>query len=233
MALYGTLQEMSLTDLIQHNCQDRKTAQLTIEHEGKKMDIFFKDGEVVHAVMGPISGEDALTRALGWADGKFILEIGKETPMVTIKRNWSSIILEHSHPSDGGKTGSGPVLSDEERRERMLNETLINFLTSSNVFVGAVITDTAGKIRALCLADPEDQDTYGKLAASVYSYNTRGLKMLNLGSFAYTIIQSENNCLVISQIVPNTLIAAISSTPDIPAMVIEFNQVCSDIKPLL
>lgn len=233
MALYGTLQEMSLPDLIQHNCQDRKTAQLTIEHEGKKMDIFFKDGEVVHAVMGPISGEDALTRALGWDDGKFILEIGKVSPAVTIKRNWSSLLLEHSHHGAGSQTASGPVLSDEERRDRMLNETLINFLTSSNVFIGAVITDTTGKVRALCLENTADQDTYTKLAASVYSYNTRGLKILNMGNFAYAIIQAEKNCLVISQISPDVLIVAISSSTDIPAMVNEFNQVCSDIKPLL
>lgn len=49
MAMQGNLHVMTVADLIQHNCQDRKTARIVIEHNGDQGLLFFRDGAVVHA----------------------------------------------------------------------------------------------------------------------------------------------------------------------------------------
>ncbi len=94
MAMHGSLRDMAVADLIQHNCQDRKTAQLKIHHNGSQAVIFFKDGNVVHATLGNTQGEEVIYGIIGWEEGQFTLDAGIEPPAQTIHRSWSSLVLE-------------------------------------------------------------------------------------------------------------------------------------------
>lgn len=40
MALQGNLHDMTVADLIQHSCQDGKTARIMIEHNGRHAGLF-------------------------------------------------------------------------------------------------------------------------------------------------------------------------------------------------
>jgi predicted regulator of Ras-like GTPase activity (Roadblock/LC7/MglB family) len=94
MGMHGNLHDMTIADLIQHNCQDRKTAQLFIKNVNQQASLFFKDGNVVHAVSGDQEGEEVVYQILGWEEGIFSLETGVEPPAVTITRSWSGLLLE-------------------------------------------------------------------------------------------------------------------------------------------
>lgn len=130
MGMQGNLRDMAIADLIQHNCQDRKTAQLKIEHSGQQAILYFMDGNVAHAVLGNQTGEEVVYQILHWEDGVFDLKTGVKPPKKTITRNWSGILLEGArrldekivgedsvkgkqniHPEDKGMAKLGDMLS--------------------------------------------------------------------------------------------------------------------------
>jgi predicted regulator of Ras-like GTPase activity (Roadblock/LC7/MglB family) len=114
MAMRGSLRDMAVADLIQHNCQDRKTAQLSIEHDGCQALLFFKDGAVVHATLDDLQGEEVIYRILEWEVGQFGLETGVEPPAATISRSWSSLLLEGARRLDETGLENEPIISEVE-----------------------------------------------------------------------------------------------------------------------
>ena len=103
MGMQGNLRDMTVADLIQHNCQDRKTAELQIQNGNQQAVMYFKDGKVVHARFGGQVGEEVIYRVLDWSEGSFNLESGVEAPKTTIKRSWSGLLLEGAKRVDERK----------------------------------------------------------------------------------------------------------------------------------
>lgn len=228
MALYGSLIEMSVADLIQHNCQDRKTALLTVDRNGKKGQVYFHDGGIVHAVLGPVQGEEAVFQLLTWDDGKFVLETGAFAPVQTIQRNWSSILLEGAKRVDEALEDTGPV--GVGRRGKAVNDILINFLTTTRVFRGAIVTDTSGAVRAACIENQGDEDVLGSIAAAMLNFGSRALKLTSNGKFMYSIIQGEVGSVVATMLNANLMILALSTAKAGPTtMMEELNRVCESL----
>lgn len=98
--MQGSLKDMAVADLIQHNCQDRKTARLVIEHQGQEATIFFDGGAVLHATLGDIQGEEVVYRILDWQKGTFNLESDISAPERTITRGWAGLLLEGARRLD-------------------------------------------------------------------------------------------------------------------------------------
>jgi len=90
----GNLKDMAVADLIQHSCQDRKTAKLTIQHADEEATLYFKDGRIDHAVLGKNIGEEVIYRIMKWVEGTFEIKAGVEPPKITITNNWEAILLE-------------------------------------------------------------------------------------------------------------------------------------------
>jgi predicted regulator of Ras-like GTPase activity (Roadblock/LC7/MglB family) len=113
MGMQGNLRDMAIADLIQHNCQDRKTAQLRIEHSGQQAILYFEDGNVSHAVLGNQTGEEVIYEILQWEDGIFDLETGIKPPRTTITRNWSGLLLEGARRLDENELEANLVKSEQ------------------------------------------------------------------------------------------------------------------------
>jgi predicted regulator of Ras-like GTPase activity (Roadblock/LC7/MglB family) len=94
MGLQGNLKEMSVADLIQHNCNDNKTARLDIHHAGQEASLFFAAGNVVHASLGKQEGEEVVYQILAWEEGDFSLTQGIQAPRQSIERSWSGLLME-------------------------------------------------------------------------------------------------------------------------------------------
>ncbi len=94
MGMKGKLSDMAISDLIQHNCQERKTAQLVIDNGMFKAELYFKNGNIVHASLGNMVGEEVVYQVLSWENGNFDLENNIDPPSKTIERSWSSLLLE-------------------------------------------------------------------------------------------------------------------------------------------
>jgi predicted regulator of Ras-like GTPase activity (Roadblock/LC7/MglB family) len=94
MGLQGNLKEMSVADLIQHYCNENKTAQLAIRHAGQEAALYFADGNVVHASLGNQEGEEVVYQILVWEEGDFSLSQGIQAPRQSIERSWSGLLME-------------------------------------------------------------------------------------------------------------------------------------------
>jgi predicted regulator of Ras-like GTPase activity (Roadblock/LC7/MglB family) len=112
----GDLRDMGIADLIQHNCQDRKTAQVSIAHSGRQAVLFFQDGDVVHAGLEDKAGEEVIYEILKWEDGTFEMENNVAPPARTIQKNWSSLLLEGARRLDENASNA-PQSVTEERME--------------------------------------------------------------------------------------------------------------------
>lgn len=90
----GRLEDMAVADLIQLNCQDRKEAKVELKSGAKKAELFFKDGNVVHATLDDMQGEEVVYNLLGWEAGSFDLKAEVSSPEISITREWSTLLLE-------------------------------------------------------------------------------------------------------------------------------------------
>lgn len=93
MAVTGNLKDISLTNLIQVNAQSGFSGCLSVQKAEENAQIYFTEGEIIHAVLGEISGRDAFNQILGWDDGEFDLATGIAAPVTTINASWSDLIL--------------------------------------------------------------------------------------------------------------------------------------------
>lgn len=95
MALKGGLQDMSLANLVQMLCLDQRQAKLTLKNQniGEGV-IFFERGEVVHAEIGSLAGEEAIYHLLGWTDGTFEMSNQGVIPDQTITLPWNHLLME-------------------------------------------------------------------------------------------------------------------------------------------
>jgi hypothetical protein len=112
----GDLQDMGIADLIQHNCQDRKTAQVSVQHAGREAVLFFQDGDIVHAGLEDKAGEEVVYEILQWNDGTFETENSVPPPAKTIRKTWSSLLLEGARRLDE-KAGAAPPSGSEAGKE--------------------------------------------------------------------------------------------------------------------
>jgi predicted regulator of Ras-like GTPase activity (Roadblock/LC7/MglB family) len=103
MPLEGSLRELSLTNIIQLNCNEMSTATVCLAHEGQEGLICFADGAIVHAVSGDLVGEEAVYDLLSWPDGSFVVRQGEQAPARTISANWNSLLLEGIRRIDEGE----------------------------------------------------------------------------------------------------------------------------------
>ena len=75
-AFSGLLDDMGLVDLIQTVEIGRKTGRLNIETRGQRGQVSFKEGKVINARSGRLTGERAFYRMLVWNVGTFSMEFG-------------------------------------------------------------------------------------------------------------------------------------------------------------
>jgi hypothetical protein len=127
MALQGDLQHMGVADLIQHNCQDGKTGQLTIEHNQERAALFFKAGNVVHATLGQMQGEEVVYRILSWEQGHFKLESGVQSPATTITRSWSGLLLQGAQRLDEANQANQLSLTQPEGKNLWQSKKEVNY----------------------------------------------------------------------------------------------------------
>jgi predicted regulator of Ras-like GTPase activity (Roadblock/LC7/MglB family) len=105
MSVKGTLNELSVADLVQFNCQMGVTSRLTIENDSQVAQVYFKNGLVVHTICDEKEGKEAFSELLRWQGGNFDLEQNVPSPAQTITCHWSDLLLSglHQLDEDGGK----------------------------------------------------------------------------------------------------------------------------------
>jgi predicted regulator of Ras-like GTPase activity (Roadblock/LC7/MglB family) len=114
MGMTGNLSGLAAADLIQLNCVDQKVARLQIAHAEIVAEIFFADGQIVHAECGGQKGEEVIYQVLGWNEGDFSLENEIRSPEISIHRSWPALLLEGARRLDEEKYSQLPASEETE-----------------------------------------------------------------------------------------------------------------------
>lgn len=96
MSIEGNLQEMSVADLIQHSCAEGKIIRILLQDDVRDLtgSVFIESGEITHAELGTLEGEEAVYSLLSWDEGTFRQDPDMPAPVRTIHRNTTGILLE-------------------------------------------------------------------------------------------------------------------------------------------
>ena len=91
----GNLADMAVVDLIQTMEMGSKSGFMHFQNTtGQETSLYFTDGQIIHAVMGNVTGEAAIYRLLGWTEGGFSVEFGPVEQEQTIDRPNQALLME-------------------------------------------------------------------------------------------------------------------------------------------
>lgn len=102
MALTGELSDLSLAELIEFFCNQRKTGRLKVIYPVGSGYFYLKSGAVIHAHFGDLRGIDAVYYALTQPNASFTFNAEFEAPEHSIHQPWTSVVLEGLRRLDEG-----------------------------------------------------------------------------------------------------------------------------------
>jgi hypothetical protein len=108
MALTGELSDLSLAELIEIFCNQRKTGRLKVIYSVGPGYFYLQNGSVVHARIGLLRGIEAVYFALTLPNASFTFSPAFEAPEHTINQPWTSVVLEGLRRMDEGVTPGDP-----------------------------------------------------------------------------------------------------------------------------
>ncbi len=102
MALTGHLSDLSLSELIEFFCNQRKTGLLKVLYPQGPGHFYLQQGSVVDARVGVLRGIDAVYFALTLPNAKFEFSGSVEANERTINQPWTQVVLEGLRRLDEG-----------------------------------------------------------------------------------------------------------------------------------
>src|SRR5438128_12617716 len=93
MAFQGSLKELPLPDIIQLVSVSGKTGKFTLTRDADRGFIFLKNGQMVHAVIGDLIGEEAIYSLAIWNHGEFQFNPGEDSDRQTITKSNTNLLM--------------------------------------------------------------------------------------------------------------------------------------------
>lgn len=151
MALTGHLSDLSLSELIEFFCNQRKTGQLKVLYPQGSGYFYLQTGSVVDARIGVLRGLDAVYYALTLPNAKFEFGSASDSIERTINQPWTQVVLEGLRRLDEGvvPTAAFPPGYQEENDPPEVNQPDTSFteLESLRVpsFLSFIGSESVGK----------------------------------------------------------------------------------------
>jgi hypothetical protein len=115
MAVEGNLTDMNLPSLVQIMCLEHRRLALVLKRPGEEGRIFFDDGQIIHAQVGSLVGEEAVYQLLTWTNGAFHMSNHAQPSHRTVTAPWNHLLLEGIRRLDEHRAGVA-VQSQEQQR---------------------------------------------------------------------------------------------------------------------
>jgi hypothetical protein len=112
MALSGQLSDLSLAELIEFFCNQRKTGRLKVAYERAPGYFYFDRGDLVDAKIGSLHGIEAIYYALTLANASFKFSPAFEPTRRSIHQPWTQVTLEGLRRLDEGIKPKEPTLEE-------------------------------------------------------------------------------------------------------------------------
>jgi hypothetical protein len=117
----GAVAGLSLTDVIQLKGHNKYTGCITVIYGSSEGVIYFADGEIIHAVQGNETGEEAIYQIIKWPGGSFNIHPEMTSNVCTIHYRTDFLLMEALRRLDeerasGTDSGAGNGASVTPRR---------------------------------------------------------------------------------------------------------------------
>ncbi len=122
MAFQGSLKELPLPDIIQLVSVSGKTGKFTLTREADQGFIYLKNGQMVHAEVGDLTGEEAIYSLAIWNHGEFQFNAGEEPDRQTITKSNTNLLMEAARRLDEWRVLSKKIPSVEDVPELLTRE---------------------------------------------------------------------------------------------------------------
>jgi hypothetical protein len=122
MAFQGSLKELPLPDIIQLVSVSGKTGKFTLSREADRGFIFLKNGQMVHATIGELVGEEAIYSLAIWNQGEFQFNPNEEPDRQTITKSNTNLLMEAARRLDEWRVLSKKIPSVDFVPELMVRE---------------------------------------------------------------------------------------------------------------
>lgn len=100
----GSLADMSFSDLMQVLSAGGKSMDVSVSNATEKGRIILRDGSVIHAEAGSVTGEKAFYSLMQWKDGQFSMSECHKFPEPTVTSSTMSLLMEGARIADEGAT---------------------------------------------------------------------------------------------------------------------------------
>ena len=154
MALTGQLNDLSLSELIEFFCNQRKTGRLKVDYALAPGVFFIKEGELVDAKIGALNGAEAIYFALTLPSAAFDFSAQVQSQRRTINDPWTRVVLEGLRRIDEGIAPSEQdPFADLGNDE--LDEAIAGYLSSNNEATDNAPTQPQSKPAERASAPPQ------------------------------------------------------------------------------
>ncbi len=189
MPLQGNLKEMSLANLIQVNCQEMRSAHLTLTAHGQQGEIYLSDGQVVHAALGVHIGEEAIYEMLLWEDGSFVLDLEQPPPEKSITIGWQELLLKGMMQVPERQTA-------EKKVEESMDPDALTQLKAIDGVSGAVISSCDGVVLGASVPE-SDGENEAAVAVFVGSAANQLGQALQLDTFQHGLVALKSKRILV------------------------------------
>ncbi len=90
--MQGNLSEINLNEILSLAMGGKKTGVLTLRRGDETVEVFFSEGDIIHATCPIGEGEKAIYYPVTWADGGFTLQANGLAPATTVQRDSGQIL---------------------------------------------------------------------------------------------------------------------------------------------
>jgi hypothetical protein len=132
MALTGELSDLSLAELIEFFCNQRKTGRLKVIYAHMPGYFYIQAGALVDARIGTLSGIEAIYYALTLPNASFSFDAEYESEQRTIHQPWTQVVLEGLRRMDEGISTEPPINKDELPDENDLEQAFESVISDGD-----------------------------------------------------------------------------------------------------
>jgi hypothetical protein len=109
MSFQGSIQELPVPDIIQLVSVSGKTGMFTLVRGAERGYIYLRNGQMIHARVGDLAGEEAIYALAIWSSGDFQFSPGEEPDTVSIEKSNTSLLMEAARRLDEWKVLSRKI----------------------------------------------------------------------------------------------------------------------------
>lgn len=204
----GAVTGMTIPDLLQIKGVNRFTGRISIEHGRDIGQIFFRDGDIIHAELNGLEGRGAFDRIMRWVGGTFRTEPKITTTRQTITDGLQFLLLDALRLRDEAMAEPGGAEEMPEKQEQK-GGTMTDRLSTVSGLMDAAITSRQGDI---IQGVGENAETIAAQGMYLVMTSEKIGEGMGLGSFKGAVVQGGRSHIIVLEGPRNYLFAGVDGS---------------------